>query len=220
MGSASSVLPSSIASQVAARASSDVSLILRSIQPLPRAIATAALATCLLTGTVAGAPSPALADFPETAPSTYFYDESNLVNKSSSSLFTKALSKIKERTGFNVKVALVRSIPYGSSPQEYAEQLFRDWNLGGKDVVIVAGVKIARAGLAAGEDAAKYIPSSVAESICNETYAFKAGDEAYSSAILDVSNRLVPLLNGGKWCSSSLSSVHDLTESFVRVSNK
>lgn len=97
-----------------------------------------------------------------------------------------------------MKLALVRSIPYGTGPQEYAEQLYKNWNLGSKDMVIVAGIKVARAGLAAGDDVARLLPRDVAESICNETYALRAGEEAYSSAVLDVSNRLVPILNGGK----------------------
>ena len=59
-------------------------------------------------------------------------------------------------------------------------------------------MRVARAGLAAGEEAAKLLTKDISESIGNETYPFHAGDESYSAAVLDISSRIAPILNGSK----------------------
>lgn len=159
-----------------------------------RGVAVAAAVAAIGTGIAA----PALAEVPNAAPSGFFYDEPMLVQKSSSGLFGKALQSIKNRTGYSVRFVMVKSFPYGESPNDYAEELFGQWALGGNDILFVASPKLARAGVSVGDNAKALITPEISESLCNETYALKAGDELYSSAVLEVSNRLIPLLAGEK----------------------
>jgi uncharacterized protein len=141
-------------------------------------------------------PLTAQAAFPDTAPDTLFFDEAGVVGKSSASLAAKGLASVQTRTGFNVFFVLPKSVPYGESPADYAKELFQTWNGGEKDVIVVGGTKVARAGVYAGAEAAKFVTADIAESIGTETYAQRAGEEAYGSAVLAVNNRIIPVLSG------------------------
>ena len=101
------------------RAESDLSILSKVFQNVLHVLAFTRLVLSLLCNSV-----PAWAEFPTTAPTKPFYDEVGLVSRSSSSQLMDALEEIKEQTGFDVKLALVRSLPYEVGPQEYAEQLF------------------------------------------------------------------------------------------------
>jgi len=61
--------------------------------------------------------------------------------------------------------------------------------------VVVLVNKLSKAGIFYGNQV-KTLTDEVVQSICNETYTLKAKDEQYSSAALDVNNRLVSLLLG------------------------
>jgi len=53
--------------------------------------------------------------------------------------------------------------------------------------------KLAKAGISYGNQITT-LPDEIVKSICEETYTYKAKDEQYSSAALDVNNRLVSIL--------------------------
>lgn len=111
---------------------------------LPPAAAAMAMAFALLT-TVTTADM-ARAEFPDTPPATLFYDEANVVPPSSETQIVKSLSKLGESSGLKVRFVMMRSVPYGTLPQEYADELFSEWGLGDKDVLFVGGSKVARGG--------------------------------------------------------------------------
>jgi len=127
-------------------------------------------------------------------PGTNVYDESGALTKSSISYLEKAMKKVKETSGIDVYFVSVRSLPYETQPEQYAEELFQKWNLGEKDVVVVLANKIARAGIFYGNGVSS-LTNEITKSIGDETYPFKAKEEQYSSAALDVSNRLVSILS-------------------------
>lgn len=129
-------------------------------------------------------------------PSAPFFDEASIVPKSSASLFSKAASNIEKSQSLHLHFAMVRSLPYAETPDEYAAQLAADWALGDSDILFVASPKLARAGVFVGAKAADRLTPEIAESIANETYAVQAGDERYGQAVLEVSNRLIPVLAG------------------------
>lgn len=153
-------------------------------------------AALALAATVATTPMSALAAFPDSPPSTLFYDAAGVVQKSSAGLAEKALAGIQTRDSYTVRFVVVKSLPYNSTLDEYAKDLHQTWGCGPSDVVIVGGTKVARAGVYVGDEAAKRLTPQIAESLGNETYAVKAGVESYSSAVLDVSNRLIPVMDG------------------------
>lgn len=130
------------------------------------------------------------------APKTLFYDEASVVPKGTTTLAEKALGSVAANTGYVVHFVVSNDIPYEETVDEYARELFSDWGGGAKDVVVVGGVKVARAGIACGEEAAKLVTKEIADSIGNETYAVRAGVESYGGAVLDVNNRLVAVLSG------------------------
>jgi uncharacterized protein len=144
------------------------------------------------------APLPASAAFPDTPPDSLFFDEAGIVARGQAGLAEKALAALQTRDGFTVRFVLPKALPYGETPAEYAKELFDAWAGGPADVVIVGGVKVARAGVFAGEKAAALLTPTIAESLGNDTYAVKAGEESYGGAVLDVNNRLISVLDGEK----------------------
>lgn len=142
--------------------------------------------------------SPVLADVPESAPNTPLFDDAEVVRKGDEELFATALQNIYKNTGYKVRFVMAKSLPYDTTPNEYAAELFKQWNLGDSDVLMVASPKLARAGFAVGSAVSSRLTPAIAESICNETYAVRSGVEIYGGALLDVSNRLIPVLNGSE----------------------
>lgn len=141
-------------------------------------------------------PSPAFADVPAAAPAIGAFDDAGVFPKGTVSLFERAAKAIDSNTGYQVHFVMVRTLPFGDSPTDYAKQLFDDWGLGKKDVLFVASTKLARAGVYVGDEAAQVLSDDVAKSIAEETFGIPAGDERYGTALTDVSNRLIPVLSG------------------------
>ncbi|OSX75566.1 hypothetical protein BU14_0231s0018 [Porphyra umbilicalis] len=181
----------SLATTVADRAVADTKLLAAT---LPPAAAATAMALALLTTVTAA--DVARAEFPDTPPPTIFFDEANIVPAASETQIVKSLNKLAESSGLTVRFVMVRSVPYDTLPQEYADQLFQDWGLGDKDVLFVGGSKVARGGLALGADAKKLVTPEQVESIGADTFSYKAIEAQYSLAASDVINRLIPVLNG------------------------
>lgn len=131
----------SLATTVTDRAVADTKLL---ASALPPAVAATAMALALLT-TVTTADM-ARAEFPDTPPAAVFFDEANVVPAASESQIVKSLTKLGDSSGLTVRFVMVRAMPYGTLPQDYAEELFSDWGLGDKDVLFVGGSKVARGG--------------------------------------------------------------------------
>eukprot|EP00184_Porphyridium_aerugineum_P008301 CAMPEP_0184691222 /NCGR_PEP_ID=MMETSP0313-20130426/128_1 /TAXON_ID=2792 /ORGANISM="Porphyridium aerugineum, Strain SAG 1380-2" /LENGTH=232 /DNA_ID=CAMNT_0027148899 /DNA_START=183 /DNA_END=881 /DNA_ORIENTATION=- len=140
--------------------------------------------------------APAYADVPDEKPTVRFIDDASAVQKTTRDMLEKSLTRIKINTGFDVHFVMVRSFPFGDDADKYAEELFKQWGLGESDVLIVGGTKVARAGFAVGSEAQKLLTPEIMTSIGTETFPFKARQEAYSSAALDVTNRIIPVLSG------------------------
>lgn len=145
-------------------------------------------------GLIASGGDVAIADVPDLAPGLGLTDETGLVQRGNASLFNKAMSGIETRDGVRVRFLLVKSVPYGVGVDEYAAEVAGKWGLGGGDVLFVASPKLARAGVYV--SGVERLTDEIAESVANDTYAVAAGEERYGSALLDVSNRLIPVLDG------------------------
>lgn len=131
----------SLAAIVTDRAVADTKLL---ASALPPAAAATAMALALLTTVTAS--DMARAEFPDTPPATIFFDEANVVPPASETQIVKSLTKLGESSGLKVRFVMMRSLPYGTLPQEYADELFNEWGLGDKDVLFVGGSKVARGG--------------------------------------------------------------------------
>lgn len=140
--------------------------------------------------------APVLAEVPQTLPGAALVDEANVVNRSVEDSFEKMAKKIESRTGYKVHFIVVRNLPFGRTAYEYAGDLAEQWKLGDKDVLFVASIKTDRAGAFVGEGVKSVLPDDVARSIAEKTFGKAAGEELYSTAVLDVANRLIPVLNG------------------------
>jgi len=127
-------------------------------------------------------------------PTTNVIDESGSLTKASVNFIEKSLSKLKETNGGEVYFVSIRSLPFEKTPQEYAQELFQKWELKDKDVVVVLANKIAKAGIYYGNQVTA-LSDATAKSIGEETYPFKAKEEQYGSAAIDVNNRLVSILS-------------------------
>jgi len=179
------------------RARADIALLQHQASSLGD-IASKTAAAVLLAGALSlSSATPAFADVPTSAaPASYLFDDAEVIQKGSGELFAKAMGAVETNTGLKVRFVMAKSLPYNETPDEYAAELYSAWNLGKDEVLFVASPKLARAGVAIGSNASKVLSYEIAESICNETYTLKAGTESYGAAVLDVSNRLIPVLNG------------------------
>lgn len=182
-----------IAATISKRAKADIALLHTYAEKAGEVAATCGAAALIAASAVS---LPALADVPSSAPSTLVYDDVGIVQKGNEQIFNKGMSKIRENKGITVRFVLVRSLPFGESPDDYAAELAEQWGLGESDVLFVASTKLARAGVYLGEKAEGFMSRETAESVANETYALGAGDERYGMALVDVNNRLIPVLNG------------------------
>lgn len=178
--------------RLARRARNDCALVRDAAESAVRAAASVAAAAALATALA----SPVLADVPETAPTSALFDDAGVVQKANASLFSKAVENIQLTEGYTVRFVIAKGMPYGLSPDDYAAELFSQWGLGERDVLFVASPRLARAGAAVGDATGQRLTKDIAESICNETYALRSGEELYGNALLDVSNRLIPVLGG------------------------
>lgn len=168
-------------------------------------IAQTALACFAALVVAAGAPGtssmlmpvvPVLAEVPQTTPGPALLDEPNVINRGIEDSFEKIAKKIESRTGYKLHFILVRNLPFGRSAFDYAGDLAEQWQLGDKDLLFVASIKIDRAGVFVGDSVKNVLSDDVARSIAEQTFGIPAGEERYSTAILDVANRLIPVLNG------------------------
>mmetsp|Transcript_14245 Transcript_14245/g.32788 ORF Transcript_14245/g.32788 Transcript_14245/m.32788 type:complete len:250 (+) Transcript_14245:117-866(+) len=121
-------------------------------------------------------------------------DESNILTKSSITYLEKSSLNLEKEFGFKIYFLSLRSLPYDVEIDKYAQDLFNQMNLGKKDVLVVLSSKLANGSIYWGEDVSQ-LNSKISESIIKDTYAVKAREEQYSSATIDVSNRLVSILS-------------------------
>jgi len=106
-------------------------------------------------------------------------------------------------------IVSIRTLPYGEDPSEFTKNLFSKWELKSNDVLVVLVNKIAKGTVYTGSDI-KGLNETVIKSIGEETFSFKAKEEQYSSAAIDVSNRIVSILtNKGDPGPPSINRVND-----------
>jgi len=145
----------------------------------------------------------------ETKPITPIVDDAGVLTKSSISFLEKNSQKTFETSGSNLYIVSLRTLPYGEDISGFTKDLFLKWGLEDKDVLVVLVNKIAKGSVYAGSNV-KGLNDSIIKSIGEETFSFKARDEQYSSAAIDVSNRLVSILtNKGDPGAPSLNRAND-----------
>lgn len=178
--------------QARERAEADIEILRSLLSKCGRVAATAAAIGIIGASTIV----PAFADIPTTKPDALIFDEAELILRGNEKLFTKAMNNIQTTQGYTVRFAMVKGLPFGETPDEYAKELAEQWKLSDTDVLFVASPKLARAGVFVGDKAGQRLTKEIAQSIANETFAVGAGEERYGAAVLDVSNRLIPVLSG------------------------
>jgi uncharacterized membrane protein YgcG len=121
-------------------------------------------------------------------------DEAGTLTKSSLAYIEKTVMKINETNQNDLYFVSIRNLPFDKTVSEYTQELFQKWALGPNDILVVLVNKVAKAGICYGNQVNK-LSESVVKSIGEETYSYKAKDEQYSSAAIDVSNRLFSILS-------------------------
>lgn len=146
---------------------------------------------------------------PEERPEITIIDEASVFTKSSLSFLEKNNQKILDVSGTKLYIVSLRTLPYGEDTADFTKNLFTQWNLGEKDVLVVLVNKIAKGSVYAGSGV-NGLNQATIKSIGEETFPFKARDEQYSAAAIDVSNRLASILtNKGDPGAPSLNRVND-----------
>lgn len=131
---------------------------------------------------------------PIEKPTEKIIDESGTLTKSSIAYLEKTISKIKENNQSDIYFVSIRNLPFEKNVSEYAQELFQKWSLGPNDILVIFVNKIAKAGICYGSQI-NNLSETIVKSIGEETYSYKAKDEQYSSAAIDVSNRLFSILS-------------------------
>lgn len=147
----------------------------------------------------------------EIRPDALITDDSGVLTKSSLSFLEKNNQKAFEVSGVKIYIVSLRTLPFGEDVSEFTKNLFSKWQLKENEVLVVLVNKIARGSVCTGSDV-KGLTESIKKSIGEETFAFKAKDEQYSSAAIDVSNRVVSILtNKGDPGAPSLNRANDIS---------
>jgi uncharacterized protein len=150
---------------------------------------------CASLTTLATFPLIANAYLPDSPTINKIFDESGTLTKSSINYIEKTFQKLKISSGIDIYYVSIKSLPYETTAEQYAQEIYKKWNLSGNDIVVVLVNKIARAGIYFENDIPT-LSKSTAVSIAEETYPFKAKESQYSSAAIDVANRLATVLSG------------------------
>lgn len=197
VSSSPSPSPSKLIPFISQRVQQDTQTLARFVNESPHTkLFLSCVAALLISVSPMTMPSSAFAEVPVATPSSPIFDDVKVIPKGNIQLFDKACASIEESTGYKVHFLIVRSLPFGESPTDYANEVASSWNLGSKDILFVASVKLARAGVYVGKDAQTVLTDDIAISVGEQTFGLPAGEERYGTAILDVSNRLIPILNG------------------------
>jgi uncharacterized membrane protein YgcG len=146
---------------------------------------------------------------PEIKPEKLIIDDSGILTKSSLSFLEKNSQKVLEVSSSKLYIVSIRSLPYGEDLSEFTKNIFSKWELKNNDVLVVLVNKIAKGTIYAGSDI-KGLNETVIKSIGEETFSYKAKEEQYSSAAIDVSNRIVSILtNKGDPGPPSINRIND-----------
>jgi len=122
-------------------------------------------------------------------PDQFVSDESGVLTKSSIDYIEKSLAKISQLKQEKIYLILVRNLPYAVEPQDYAKNLFYEQKMGPNDTVFLLVNKLSKIGVYHGDKVTE-LTDKMVDFISDEIYAPKAKNEQYTSAALDVTNKL------------------------------
>jgi len=111
------------------------------------------------------------------------------LTKSSIDYIEKSLAKISQLKQEKIYLILVRNLPYAVEPQDYAKNLFYEQKMGPNDTVFLLVNKLSKIGVYHGDKVTE-LTDKMVDFISDEIYAPKAKNEQYTSAALDVTNKL------------------------------
>eukprot|EP00166_Cyanidium_caldarium_P005516 ctg_673.g433 len=120
---------------------------------------------------------------------SHISSEAGILPNESANQAERMLRDLEAAKGFGVHVFVVRQVSPGMQPIDVAKETYEGAGYGPKDVVVVLNAKTARGGIFAGPEARALLSEDVAKSIAEETFLFRAREEKFGAALVDVADR-------------------------------
>ena len=127
---------------------------------------------------------------------SHISSEAGILPNEAANQAERMLRDLEATKGFGVHVFVVRQVSPGMTPIDVAKETYESAGYGPKDVVVVLNAKTARGGVFAGADARALLSEDVAKSIAEETFLFRAREEKFGAALVDVADRMTKILSG------------------------
>ncbi|HIK28363.1 MAG TPA: TPM domain-containing protein [Oscillatoriaceae cyanobacterium M7585_C2015_266] len=132
---------------------------------------------------------------------TWVIDKDEVLSRATEGQISKALEKLAEKTGNEVRFVTIHRLDYGETTQSFTDKLFEKWfptpEAQANQTLLVLDTMTNTAGIRTGEKVKTLLSDALASSVANETLLvpLKQGDK-YNQAFLDACARLVAVLSG------------------------
>ncbi|ASC69691.1 uncharacterized protein XM38_006200 [Halomicronema hongdechloris C2206] len=132
---------------------------------------------------------------------TWIIDDANQISRLNEGKISTALSQLATETGYEVRLVTLHRLDYGETAQTFTDELFQTWfptpDEQANQVLLVLDDVTNSAGIRVGAAVAETLTPDTATSIAEETAIVPLlEDNKYNQALLDVVDRVVPVLSG------------------------
>lgn len=135
----------------------------------------------------------------ETEP-LFVLDEGDVLSRATEGSIGQASQTLAESAGLNVHFVTIHRLDYGDTANTLAQQLLKEWypdaDQRASQAILVLDTVTNTAGLELGSKLQPLLPTTVADSIINETLAQPLRQNRYNQAVQDASDRLFTVLSG------------------------
>jgi len=132
---------------------------------------------------------------------TWIIDDANQISRLNEGKISTELSQLAAETGYEMRLVTLHRLDYGETAQSFADELFQTWfptpDEQANQVVLALDDVTNSAGIRVGSAAAERLTPDIATSIAEETVIVPLLEgNKYNQAVLDVVDRVVPVLSG------------------------
>lgn len=132
---------------------------------------------------------------------TWVIDQADVLSRVNEGKISNILENLATQTGKEVRIATIRRLDYGETPESFTNKLFEKWfptsEAQANQTLLVIDIVTNGIGIRTGDQVKTLLPDSTAQSVVSETMLAPLREgEKYNQAFLDASDRLVAVLSG------------------------
>ncbi len=132
---------------------------------------------------------------------TWVVDEADVISRVNEGKISTTFQDLANKTGIEVRVATIRRLDYGETPQSFTQELFEKWfptpETQANQAILMIDTLTNNSAIVRGEKVKSILPDDIAESVANETLLvpLRQGNR-YNQAFVDASDRLATVISG------------------------